>query len=395
MIIVVDPDRQFRSRVAEQLSRPAGLVELEGLKQLDGVLAERHGEATVLILGPGLQGPHALGAAGRLQLSAPDVSALLVAGSMTSEVLQHALRAGVRDVLPVAFTPKQLLKAVEHAEALSRQFGGHTQTVIDLDQSGSHRVVSVLSSKGGVGKSFIASNLGVILARGGSSVVLVDLDLQFGDLAIMLQLLPSRTIGDVAQDLERVDEQALHGYLTSHRSGVSLLAAPPEPGLAETVSAEVVLPIMRMLRSMFAYVIVDTPSSFNDHVLAAIDESDLVVSATAMDVPSIKNARLALQTLEMLGVERDHIRTVLNRADSKVGLNMGEVEKTLRTKVDVAIPSSRDVPLSINRGAPIALEAPRSPVTFALQDLARSVALPATAKNKSPDPGRFHIGRKR
>jgi pilus assembly protein CpaE len=397
MIVLADSDRGFRARVLEQLGRRDELLEAEGLPQLEKMLSERGGDVTVVMLGPTLPSDEALRTTQRLQLTAPEVSVIFVAGTLSSDLLQQALRAGVRDVLPDSFTPQQLIDTVARAEMLSRQIKDRTggpATPTDAEKAAEdHKIVTVFSSKGGCGKSFIASNLAILLAqRSGKEVAMVDLDLQFGDLAIMLQLFPARTIYDAAQNLDRLDAEALRGYLTPHRQGVYLLAAPLEPGLSETITAEQVQRIMKMLKQTFAYVIVDSPPSFTDHVLGALDESDECVLVTSMDVPSIKNLKLALQTLELLGFGRDRIRLVLNRADSKVGLRVQEVEKTLGTSVDVAIPSSREVPLSINRGTPLVTEDPKSPVVASITKLVDTIGTPAAPKVK-PSGGRRLFGR--
>ena len=200
-------------------------------------------------------------------------------------------------------------------------------------------------------------------------VVLVDLDLQSGDLAIMLQLMPALSLYDASQNIDRLDPQALAGYLTPHGSGVQLLAAPLEPSVAEAVTADAVARLLEMLQSTFDVVIVDSPAFFTDQVLAAFDVSDEIILVGSMDVPSVKNLRLALTTLAQLGHGRERIRTVLNRADSNVGLRTSEVEKSLDTPIDVQIPSSRDVPLSVNQGIPLAHSKPRSPVVGAIREL--------------------------
>lgn len=398
MVVVVDPDRAFRARVLEQLSATAGVLELGRIQELEELLSQGRKDLSVAILGPGLKSDGAFALASRLQITSPEVSVVVVAERLTPESLQDALRAGVRDVLPISFTPAQLLKAITRAEDVSRQLRSRNGSGNGSasDRSDDNKIITVLSSKGGVGKSFIASNLAVLLARRDRPVALLDLDLQFGDLAIMLQLFPTRTVCDAARDLDRLDDEALTRYMTPHRSNVSLMAAPLEPGLAETVSPEAVLAIMRMLKKAFPYVIVDTPPAFTDHVLQAIDESDALISVTTLDVPSIKNLKISFQTLDLLGVDRERVRLVLNRADSKVGLNIREVEKTLGRNVDVAIPSSRDVPLSVNRGTPLVLEDTKSPISVALSKLAggmeefrgESVAVPTNGR-------RFQLGRKR
>ncbi|MGH9198727.1 MAG: AAA family ATPase, partial [Acidimicrobiia bacterium] len=170
-----------------------------------------------------------------------------------------------------------------------------------------------------------------------------------------------------------LDADELRGYMTRHSSGVKVLAAPFEPQLAETISGGAVQRILRVLRDSFPYVVVDGPASLNEHVLAALDETDECILMTSLDVPSIKNVKVSLQTLEQLGIGRNRIRLVMNRADSKVGLNLSEVEKSLGTHIDVAVPSSRDVPLSVNQGTPLAIQNKRSPVIGAVAKLADMV----------------------
>jgi pilus assembly protein CpaE len=392
MIVLADSDRGFHSRVLEQLGRRDELLTVDGLPQLENLLGQRGAEVAVVMLGPNLPPEEALRLTQRLQLTSPDISVVFVASTLSSDLLQAALRAGVRDVLPDSFTPQQLIDTVTRAEMLSRQMRDRTGGPEPDKETAEHKIITVFSSKGGCGKSFLASNLAILLAQQtGKEVAMVDLDLQFGDLAIMLQLFPARTIYDAAQNLDRLDADALRGYLTPHRNLVHLLAAPLEPGLSETISAEAVQKIMRLLKQTYSYVIVDSPPSFTDHVLGALDESDECVLVTSMDVPSIKNLKLALQTLELLGFGRDRIRLVLNRADSKVGLRVQEVEKTLGTSVDVAIPSSREVPLSINRGTPLVTEDPRSPVVAAISKLVESIGIAKAAHEKSG--GRRLFGR--
>ncbi|MFA5890059.1 MAG: AAA family ATPase [Actinomycetota bacterium] len=376
MILLTDSDPKFHARVAETLQRREGVLTLDGVSDLEKTLFEHAGDVDVVLLGPSVPPAEALRVAERVQRTAPEVGVLFIADAIGSDLLQSALRAGVRDILPVEFTADQLAGAVERAEALSRQIRDRSPSG-EEHEGADHEVVTVFSSKGGVGKSFVAANLAVMLARRtGESVALVDLDLQFGDLAIMLQMFPARTMYDAAQNLARLDSGALKGYLAPHRSGVHLLAAPFEPGLAETISGEAVQRILRMLKQSFRYVIIDSPAAFTEHIVVALDESDHCVLITSLDVPSIKNLKLALQTLDLLGFSRERIRLVLNRADTEVGLRVSEVEKTLGTKVDVSIPSGREVPLSINRGVPLVTEAEYSPVVLALARLADGIGAP-------------------
>jgi pilus assembly protein CpaE len=148
-----------------------------------------------------------------------------------------------------------------------------------------------------------------------------------------------------------------------------------------------VVTVLRILREMFQYVVVDTPPAFTDHVLAAFDESDILALMATMDIPALKNLKLSLETLDLLNYPRDKWRVILNRADAKVGLAMGEVEKTLRVPIAAEIPSSRDVPASVNRGVPIVLEMPNHPVSQAIKQFAeRQVVSAATTSASIPKP---------
>ena len=307
------------------------------------------------------------------QISAefPALPVLLVVPDINQDLLQGALRSGASDVILVDRLAEELPAALERCRRRVAQNGA-----VGTSPDGGGTVTTVFSSKGGCGKSLVASNLAILLAqRTSAEVALVDLDLQSGDLAIMFQLLPAWTIYDAALQGERLDEDALHGLLTQHRSSrVQLLAAPLDPALAETVDPETVRRVLQLLKGMFRHVIVDSPAFFSDQVLAAVDETERCVVVGSLDVPSVKNLKLSLQTLEALQIPRQRLHVVLNRADSSVGLRISEVEKSIATNVDVSLPSSRDVPLSINRGEPLALGKPKSPVVSALLQLAESIA---------------------
>jgi pilus assembly protein CpaE len=231
------------------------------------------------------------------------------------------------------------------------------------------KVVTVFSSKGGCGKTFLSTNLAVALSQGGAEVALVDLDLHFGDVAIMLHLFPSHTIYDAAQN-PGLDVMTLKSFLTRHDSGIWTLVAPTEPTAADTINPGAIGTILKLLRTAFDYVVIDTPPAFSEPVLAAFDESDWLVMLATLDVPSVKNLRLTLQTMELLHFPKSRIRVVVNRADSKVGLRLPDVEKLLSSPVDTTIPSSRSVPLSVNKGSPIMLEEPKGSVAESIRRVA-------------------------
>jgi pilus assembly protein CpaE len=234
------------------------------------------------------------------------------------------------------------------------------------------QVITVFSTKGGAGKSMLATSLAVELAkRSGEPVCLVDADLQFGDVAVMLKLTPHHTIVDAVSVLDRMDPPLLDSLLVTHEpSGLRVMPAPLEPAFADQVGAAEMVAIVEMLRSFCSFVVVDTPAYFNDVVLGLVEVSDRVLLVAGMDIPNIKNVKIGLQTLRLLNTPMDKLLLVLNRANSKVKLDVGEVERTLQVKADVLIPSDICVPQAVNKGEPVVLHAPKSGVTKSIQQLA-------------------------
>jgi pilus assembly protein CpaE len=382
-VMIVEPHDGYATWLAGTLSGLTDrVVRAAGPDEAMAALAAEGQAVLGAIVGPTLADSEALGLAGRLQQGAPDVSVLLVRRHESGELLREALRVGVKDVLPSASDEATVraaaARALEIARALRGRLTGGAPTEAG-EQRAPGKVVTVFSSKGGCGKTFLATNLAVALASGGTEVALVDLDLHFGDVAIMLQLFPSHTIHDAAQT-SQLDPLSLKSFLTHHESGIWALVAPTEPTVADTIGAGAVANILKLLREAFAYVVIDTPAAFSEPVLAAFDESDLIVMLATLDVPSVKNLKLAMQTMELLHYPRNRIRTVINRADSKVGLRLPDVEKVLGSRVDVTIPSSRTVPLSVNKGHPILLEEPKAAVAQAV----RRVAAQLTESGKPP-----------
>ncbi|CAN5541627.1 cell division ATPase MinD [soil metagenome] len=234
------------------------------------------------------------------------------------------------------------------------------------------RVVTVFSPKGGAGKSVVATNLAVLLAqRCDRVVVLLDADLQFGDAAVLLKFAPRHTIVDVVGSLDSLDADVLSDMLTRHGpSGLLVLPAPLEPAFADQVSFDQLSRILDLLRTFASHVVVDTPSYLNDAVLGLIDESDDVLLVSGLDIPNVKNVKIALQTLRLLNTPMAKIRLVLNRPDPKAKLDVGEVERSLQLRAAALVPADGAVPQSVNRGAPVVLDAPRSSASKALSGLA-------------------------
>ena len=371
-LAIVEEDQATAARIGDMLVETA-----HHFATLEDLEIHMPSGRVLIVLGPSNVTPAGFGAVETLLQQRPEVAAVLVADRLTTRVLQGALRAGMRDVIRLAEAPKELPVVVERVAGTVP-----AAPAAELMEPG--RVVTVFSTKGGAGKTVVATNLAIALARRADGpVVVVDADLQFGDVAVMLQMTPEHTIVDAVSAGGGLDHPMLQGLLTRHESGIFVLAAPPEPAFADQVTPRDVVELVSALREMFAYVVVDTPSAFNDVVLALIEESDDVVMVGALDIPSIKNVKLGLQTLRLLNVPASKVRFVLNRANSKVRLDVAEVEKALQVKADAFIPSDVIVPRTVNRGVPAVIDAPKSEVAKSFERLAELfVSRPASARRR-------------
>ncbi|MFZ0324284.1 MAG: AAA family ATPase [Actinomycetes bacterium] len=351
------------------------------------------GEDTVVV-GPSVDLESALDLAVAMRVSRPSLGVVLVRRRVDTSVLADALRAGVREVIEERDL-QGLNAAVQRVHDLARAMRDQVPGAVAAeDAEGRGTLITVFSAKGGCGKTTLSTNLAAALADGGRrEVCLVDLDLSFGDVAIALQIFPSHTIADAVQHGEALDAAALDSLLTPHSPGLTTLVAPLEPG-ATGISAGLVGKILDILKERYDYVVVDTPPAFDDQVLAAFDRSDVIALIATLDIPALKNLKLTLETLELLNYPRDQWLVVLNRADSKVGLALNEVEKTLRVPIAVQIPSSRDVPASINRGVPIMIEDPKHAVSQSIKQFAEQHIAVASASADSSIPADLRSDRR-
>ncbi|MBI1377624.1 MAG: AAA family ATPase [Frankiales bacterium] len=342
-----------------------------------------------VVLGPSVDQHDAFSLAEQMRLDRPSLGVVLVRRRIDTAVLSDALRAGIREVVQ-----ERDLAGLSAAVRRQREIASRLRETVEDGEGAAAgprrgRVVTVFSAKGGCGKTTLSTNMAAsIAAAGRGSVALVDLDLSFGDVAIALQLFPTHTIADAAAMGDDLDGPALTSLMTPHRSGLQALVAPMEPSAAEAVPTPLVVRILELMRESFDYVIVDTPPALDDNVLAAFDRSDVVALMATLDIPALKNLKLTLETLDLIGFPRDRLKVVINRSDSKVGLAMAEVEKTLKTPIVAQIPSSRDVPASTNRGVALVSEEPKHPVSLAITAFLDEYVMSTNADDAIPAPMR-------
>src|SRR5881296_2463382 len=300
---------------------------------------------------------------------------LMLASGGSSGLLEQALDADVADVLLLPQLVENIVFAIRKATHTTRRHHG----------GGSGRqgkIVTVFSPKGGTGKTVTATNLAAACAKfEGRKTLLLDLDLQFGDAAIMLGIEPEKTIYDLVTAPGELDSEKLAGYTTRHGSGLDVLPAPLRPEDAELVTEAKLARLLEVARESYDVIVVDTSPFFHGPMLATLDRTDELLLLTSLDVPTIKNVRLSLQTLELLSFPRDRIKVVLNRANSKVGMQRKEVEAALEMGVRREVPSDRAVPLAVNRGNPAVLADGKSEFSRSVRELAKSlVTAQAVAK---------------
>ena len=295
---------------------------------------------------------------------------ILLASGESSALLEEALEADIADVLLLPQMTENVVFAMRKASRSGgRAPGGGKRG----------RIATVFSPKGGTGKTVIATNTAASVAKHqGKNALLLDLDLQFGDAAIMLGIEPDKTIYDLVVAPGELDTEKLAGYVTRHASGLDILPAPLRPEDAELVTEAKLAQLLEVARESYDVIVVDTSPFFHGPMLATLDRTDELMLVCSLDVPTLKNVRLALQTLELLSFPSDRIRLILNRANSKVGMKPGEVEGALDVKVRFEVPSDRAVPISVNRGNPAVLADPKADFSRAVREMAKAF-VPAEA----------------
>jgi pilus assembly protein CpaE len=312
----------------------------------------------------------------------PGVSAIIVALNPEPADFRKALQVGARDLLQVPVERKDLAEALRAAaEASQRKMSVIEDLAAQLVAQKEVRVakrIVVFSTKGGTGKTFLATNLAAGLAASGKRVALVDLDLQLGDAAIALGLVPQRTVYDLVQGYREFDISLLEEFMVKHSSGLSVLPAPLYPDEAERITVKDIQTVLDVIQTGYDYVVVDTPPFFEERILVALDWADHVLLIAGLDIPSVKHLKTVFRTMGLMSYPEDKLLIVMNRADSKVGLDMAEVERHLGRKVKFTLSSSIDVPRALNAGEILLLSKPGSKVAHELAGLVRSFA---------PEPG--------
>jgi pilus assembly protein CpaE len=308
----------------------------------------------------------------------PDRPVVVLYQGSPNGFLERAFEAGADDLIALPQPAGQLGFTLE--KALARRRGG----IVEVTEGA---MITVLGPKGGTGKTVTSSNLAVALALEGKSAVLVDLDLQFGDVGLALGLEPTKTIYDLAVSGGSLDAEKIDGFLARHPSGALALMAPIRPDQAAAIGIAFLREVFEILRSRYDFVIVDTPPAFSPEVIAAVDASSHLCVVGMLDALSLKDTKLGLQTLEEMGYDPKAVTLVLNRADSNVGITQSDVEQLLGRAPDVLVGSDRAIPRALTSGQPIVVAEPKSKAARSYSALAERylIATGRPAKAAAPN----------
>jgi len=368
-VLAVEPDERLRTRMNLELSG----IATAPVSSIDDILRDVvPGEPTVVMFGASLANTLGFESVRTVTRALPEVGIVLLAEELTLPLLQEALRAGVRDAVTLDAGESQIRLAIERVGETMSAITNRAAAAIEPKTLG--KVIVSFSTKGGVGKSVVSTNTSVVLAtHAPGRVALVDCDLQFGDVAVLLGIPPLHTTSDAAAAIDSADVELMDGLLATHEaSGLRVLCAPVEPSAGDKITPQEMIGIVRMLQRMFDYIVIDMPPHFDDVVVALLVEADAVLLVASMDIPSIKNLKVGIQTLDLLSLAGNKLHLVLNRANAKVHLDVGDVERALGVEAEYRIPSDIAIPQAVNRGVPVVLDKPRAPAALALRALAES-----------------------
>jgi len=336
-----------------------------------------------------------IAAAEAISLRVPASSIIMMSVQGEQEYLRRAMAAGAREYIVKPFTSDELTATIYRVYELEKKRKIHTQGSYIPRSRPEGQVITVFSTKGGVGKTTLAVNMGVSLVQDfGFSVALLDLDLQFGDVAVMLNLMPRQTFSDLAAEFQQLDGELLESYLMRHSSGLRVLAAPSRPEYAELVTAPLVEKVINLLKTRYDYILIDTPGIFTDPSLVALDHAHQILLVLSLDLPTLKNVKLGLEVLDSLH-HKDKVKVVLNRATPEMGMGPGDVEKTLALPLTSQVPSDgRLVVGGVNKGIPFLLSHPQSRVAESLRRLTQLLVQQQGTRN-GQKKGRGFLGRLR
>lgn len=365
-VLLVDDIADTRRSICKLIEfHPEITVVAEANSAEEAIMLAQQLAPDVILMDVNLQGIDGIAATEQIHAGMPEIAIILMSVETDQECLQRVMSTGSKAFLAKPFSGKELINIMNNVLK--------EKSVSTPEQKNACKVISVFSTKGGIGKTTIAANLAVALAVK-SKVGVVDADLHFGDMALFLDLLPRMTIADLVGAGE-IDQEEFQKYLTSYKDGtINVLTAPVHPSQAELITAEKMQELIRTMRSLFQYVIVDTAPLLNDVMLSILEASDLILIISSLDLPAVKNVKLCLEMMGALSYSQDKVKVILNRANSECGMDMEEVQEILQCELLATLPSDGKVVVSsVNKGIPFVLSTPQADISRNIFSLAKNI----------------------
>ena len=309
-----------------------------------------------------------------ISMQVPESSVIIMSVQGEHEYIKRAMSAGAREFMIKPFSSDELVNSILKTYEIESKRREHT-SVARVKENIKSKIITVFSTKGGVGKTTIASNLAVSIARiTKKRVALVDLDLQFGDIAIMLNVSMKNTISDLIKEINQLDEDLMDDYLVTHFSGVRVLPAPIKPEYAEYITSAHVEKILNTLKQSYHYIIIDTSASFHETVLTSLDMSDRILFVSTLDLPTIKNVKSGIDVMESLHYPEEKINIILNKASEQFGIKYKDFENALKHPIWSYVPEdSQTVITSANKGFPFVMTRMETKVAKAIINISNEV----------------------
>jgi len=314
----------------------------------------------------------------------PNAQIVILTVQADPNYMRRAMLAGARDYLTKPPSVDEMLAAIRRAGELAHEEKSKAKTVFHVNPDNSPmpvgmlragKIISVYSPKGGVGTTTLAVNLAIALQKDETPVVLVDGNMEFGDVSVFLKQKVKNSIVDLAPRANELDPDVIEEVISLHpESGIKILSAPSRPEFAESVTGEQFARVLDYLRNLYSYVLVDCSSSLSDVTLSAIDTSDLIILVTTQEIPAIKDSRLFLDLLQPLKISRERLLFVMNKYDKRIGIKPQKVSENFKQEIKVVVPFEEKVVLpSINRGVPFMLGEKSKSITRSFVSLTEAV----------------------
>ena len=383
-VLIVDDIPETRENLRKLLQFEAD-IEVVGQASTgeEGIESVRQHRPHVVLMDINMPGLDGISASEAIAREVPSSQVVMMSVQSESDYVRRAMLAGARDFLTKPFSSDELLVTIRRVYERGKNApvlvpatpeGGDPLRPSTKSQAHKGKVVTFFSPKGGVGCSVIAANFAVALAQSGKSTVLVDADLPFGDMGVLLDVQGTRSIVDLAQRFEEIDSDLVSSVLTAHSSGLKVLLAPPRPEMAELITTTHMQTIIGLLRSRFDYVVVDTFTALQDVMLTALDQADRIILVATPDIPCIKDTRLFFDVASQLDYGPEKVILILNFVEKNRGIASTDIENTLKCPVHTTIPVDyRTVMFSINQGVPFVMREPGKGVSTAVIELAKQM----------------------